>query len=142
MVTVAAPPVTAFTTLFNLSKKPMVCLSRGVNSSTVNVLQLSDSKRENASSREMRPYILNSSSGMPAVSVPPEHDIKSVFSCYQTEFLIIDPVSGSLMGDLSDMAQAGGRFVLHRFNGDEVFRIHKAEMFAYKSDNGVTLWFE
>lgn len=35
-----------------------------------------------------------------------------------------------------------GRFVLHRFNGDEVYRLEKAVMFAYASEKGVTLWFE
>src|SRR4051812_39219365 len=34
------------------------------------------------------------------------------------------------------------RFILHRFNGDEVFRFHKAVIRAYESDHGVTIWFE
>src|SRR5262249_47031569 len=37
-----------------------------------------------------------------------------------------------------------GRFVLHRFNGDEEFRLKAATMLALKSDDdeGVWLWFE
>lgn len=35
-----------------------------------------------------------------------------------------------------------GRFILHRFNGDEVYRFKTAVMWAYTTDNGVTLWFE
>jgi hypothetical protein len=34
------------------------------------------------------------------------------------------------------------RFILHRFNGDEVFRFHSGGMFAYESNGGVTIWFE
>jgi hypothetical protein len=34
------------------------------------------------------------------------------------------------------------RFVLHRFNGDEVYRFKSAVMWAYTTDTGVTLWFE
>jgi hypothetical protein len=34
------------------------------------------------------------------------------------------------------------RFVLHRFNGDEVYRLKSAVMFAIAGDCGVTLWFE
>ncbi|MFG2628935.1 hypothetical protein [Streptomyces sp. NPDC048473] len=44
-------------------------------------------------------------------------------------------------------ADPGGRFVLHRFNGDEVYRFGSAEMWVgHASDGGtdadVTLWFE
>lgn len=35
-----------------------------------------------------------------------------------------------------------GRFVLHRFNGDEVYRLKSAVMWAYKTKSGVMLWFE
>jgi hypothetical protein len=35
-----------------------------------------------------------------------------------------------------------GRFILHRFNGDEVYRFETAVMWAYANDQGVTLWFE
>lgn len=35
-----------------------------------------------------------------------------------------------------------GRFVLHRFNGDEVYRLESAVVWAYETDQGVTLWFE
>ena len=36
-----------------------------------------------------------------------------------------------------------GQFILHRFNGDEVYRFQSAEMFAYEDESGhVTLWFE
>jgi hypothetical protein len=34
------------------------------------------------------------------------------------------------------------RFILHRFNGDEVYRIQSAVMFGIAEDAGVTLWFE
>lgn len=39
-------------------------------------------------------------------------------------------------------ASAEGRFILHRFNGDEVYRFEKAVMWAYVNGPGVTLWFE
>ena len=35
-----------------------------------------------------------------------------------------------------------GRFILHRFNGDEIFRLQSAVMSAYESDGGATIWFE
>lgn len=35
-----------------------------------------------------------------------------------------------------------GRFILHRFNGDEVYRLRSAVMWAYTTERGVTLWFE
>jgi hypothetical protein len=35
-----------------------------------------------------------------------------------------------------------GRFILHRFNGDEVYRLASAKMSAHTSDGGVTLWFD
>lgn len=35
-----------------------------------------------------------------------------------------------------------GRFILHRFNGDEVYRFDSAVMWAYETERGVTLWFE
>jgi hypothetical protein len=35
-----------------------------------------------------------------------------------------------------------GRFILHRFNGDEVYRFESAVMWAYETEQGVTLWFE
>jgi hypothetical protein len=35
-----------------------------------------------------------------------------------------------------------GRFILHRFNGDEVYRFETAVMWAYVNEPGVTLWFE
>lgn len=35
-----------------------------------------------------------------------------------------------------------GRFILHRFNGDEAYRFEIAVMWAYDDDPGVTLWFE
>jgi hypothetical protein len=38
--------------------------------------------------------------------------------------------------------QPEGRFILHRFNGDEVYRFKTAVMFAYTTEAGVTLWFE
>jgi hypothetical protein len=34
------------------------------------------------------------------------------------------------------------RFVLHRFNGDEVYRLKSAVMFGIAEDSGITLWFE
>lgn len=34
------------------------------------------------------------------------------------------------------------RFILHRFNGDEVYRFEKAVMFAVVKKSAVTLWFE
>jgi hypothetical protein len=34
------------------------------------------------------------------------------------------------------------RFILHRFNGDEVYRFEKAVIWAYVKEPGVTLWFE
>lgn len=34
------------------------------------------------------------------------------------------------------------RFVLHRFNGDEVYRFTSAVMSAYSTERGATLWFE
>jgi hypothetical protein len=34
------------------------------------------------------------------------------------------------------------RFVLHRFNGDEVYHFKSAVMWAYTTERGVTLWFE
>ena len=34
------------------------------------------------------------------------------------------------------------RFVLHRFNGDEVYGFQSAVMWAYTTERGVTLWFE
>ena len=37
---------------------------------------------------------------------------------------------------------ADSRFILHRFNGDEVYRIETALMWAYVKEPGVTLWFE
>ena len=39
-------------------------------------------------------------------------------------------------------AESTNRFVLHRFNGDEIYRLKSAVMFAYASEHGVTLWFE
>ncbi|MFF2011698.1 hypothetical protein ACFVWY_21820 [Streptomyces sp. NPDC058195] len=51
-----------------------------------------------------------------------------------------------------DGAEAGGRFVLHRFNGDEVYRLGEAVVRVLRSDEGgaggegagrgVTVWFE
>jgi len=35
-----------------------------------------------------------------------------------------------------------GHFILHRFNGDEVYRFESAVMWAYETEQGVTLWFE
>lgn len=35
-----------------------------------------------------------------------------------------------------------GRMILHRFNGDEVYRLKSAVMHAYSTEEGVTLWFE
>ena len=35
-----------------------------------------------------------------------------------------------------------GRFILHRFNGDEIYRLESAVIFAYASNAGVTVWFE
>ena len=35
-----------------------------------------------------------------------------------------------------------GRFILHRFNGDEVYPLESAVMWAYETEQGVTLWFE
>jgi len=35
-----------------------------------------------------------------------------------------------------------GQFVLHRFNGDEVYCFKSAIMWAYPTESGVTLWFE
>lgn len=35
-----------------------------------------------------------------------------------------------------------GRFILHRFNGDEVYHLESAVMCAYESEQGITLWFE
>jgi len=35
-----------------------------------------------------------------------------------------------------------GRFILHRFNGDEVYRLESAVMFAIETMEGVALWFE
>jgi hypothetical protein len=35
-----------------------------------------------------------------------------------------------------------GRFVLHRFNGDEVYHLESAVIKAYESELGATLWFE
>lgn len=35
-----------------------------------------------------------------------------------------------------------GSFILHRFNGNEVYRLESAVMFAYETEQGVTLWFE
>lgn len=34
------------------------------------------------------------------------------------------------------------RFILHRFNGDEVYRFGSSFMWAYATATGVTLWFE
>jgi hypothetical protein len=34
------------------------------------------------------------------------------------------------------------RFILHRFNGDEIYRFQSAVMWAYRTETGVTLWFE
>lgn len=34
------------------------------------------------------------------------------------------------------------QFILHRFNGDEVYRFESAVMWAYINEPGVTLWFE
>ena len=39
------------------------------------------------------------------------------------------------------MMAAEGRFILHRFNGDEVYRFGKAMIWSYSKDPGVTLWF-
>jgi hypothetical protein len=35
-----------------------------------------------------------------------------------------------------------GRFILHRFNGDETYHLESAVMFAYETEEGVTLWCE
>jgi hypothetical protein len=35
-----------------------------------------------------------------------------------------------------------GHFILHRFNGNEVYRFESAVMWAYETEQGVTLWFE
>lgn len=40
------------------------------------------------------------------------------------------------------IALPADRFVLHRFNGDEVYRLKSAVMFGLATDSGVTLWFE
>jgi hypothetical protein len=40
------------------------------------------------------------------------------------------------------IAPGESRFILHRFNGDEVYRFEKAVMWAYVKEPGVTLWFE
>jgi hypothetical protein len=37
---------------------------------------------------------------------------------------------------------SAGRFILHRFNGDEVYRFKSAVMWAYLTEAGVALWFE
>jgi hypothetical protein len=42
----------------------------------------------------------------------------------------------------SKSASAESRFILHRFNGDEVYRFEKAVIWAYANEPGVTLWFE
>jgi hypothetical protein len=39
-------------------------------------------------------------------------------------------------------AAPDGRFILHRFNGDEVYRFESAVMWAYENEPGITLWFE
>lgn len=39
-------------------------------------------------------------------------------------------------------APVESRFILHRFNGDEVYRFENAVMWAYVNEPGVTLWFE
>lgn len=43
---------------------------------------------------------------------------------------------------MDKLRQTEGRFILHRFNGDEVYRFQNAVMWAYETDQGVTLWFE
>jgi hypothetical protein len=35
-----------------------------------------------------------------------------------------------------------GHFILHRFNGDEVYHLESAVLWAYETAQGVTLWFE
>jgi hypothetical protein len=35
-----------------------------------------------------------------------------------------------------------GTFVLHRFNGDEIYRIKSARMLVCKGEDGIWLWFE
>lgn len=34
------------------------------------------------------------------------------------------------------------RFILRRFNGDEIFRLQSAVIWAYESEGGITIWFE
>jgi hypothetical protein len=37
---------------------------------------------------------------------------------------------------------AGGSFILHRFNGDETYRLQSGVMWASKEEGRITLWFE
>ncbi len=47
------------------------------------------------------------------------------------------------MGKKRPRAQpAESRLILHRFNGDEVYRFKTAVLWAYSTKTGVTLWFE
>src|SRR5262249_24870975 len=53
------------------------------------------------------------------------------------------PEQGPWMGNRRPTTPAPvDRFILHRFNGDEVFRLKSAVMFGIAEDCGVTLWFE
>jgi hypothetical protein len=42
----------------------------------------------------------------------------------------------------AETAPKESRFVLHRFNGDEVYCFEKAILRAYSTERGVALWFE
>lgn len=42
----------------------------------------------------------------------------------------------------TEVSLSEGRFILHRFNGDEVYYFEQAVMWAYVKEPGVTLWFE
>ena len=46
------------------------------------------------------------------------------------------------MGMRRSKTTPDGRFILYRFNGDEVYRLESAVMFGITEATGVTLWFE
>jgi hypothetical protein len=48
----------------------------------------------------------------------------------------------SMMKNPANATPPENRFILHRFNGDELYRFETAEMWAYVNQPGVTLWFK
>src|SRR5262245_16251879 len=85
---------------------------------------------------------------IPIGSIPPGPEDKSIRSAEfgAWPFFSIQPHAQWLWDHPEDAATPepipDGPFILARFNGDEVYRFRSAVLWAYESENGVTLWFE